>query len=78
MRRLGQSIVFTSDNRVTRTEKERVFYSGASEQDVLCINEKKVMVRSKNMYHTPNTASEGIKSDLSNRPTTSAGARMMN
>lgn len=74
MQRLGQSIVFTSDNRVTRSEKERVFYSGAAEQDVLCINEKKVMVRSKHMYHTPNTASEGIKSDLANRPTTSAGA----
>ena len=70
--RLGQSVIFSSsDQRLIKSEKERVCYSGSSSQDVLCINERKVMVRSKTMYsNVSNAAAEGITSDLSKRPST--------
>lgn len=44
-------------------------YCGAGEQDVLCINERQVMVRSKSMYdhEPPNTSLEGVRSDLMKR-----------
>ena len=45
-------------------------YCGATgEQDVLCINERQVMVRSKGMYDLdqPNTSLEGVQSDLLKR-----------
>ena len=44
-------------------------YCGAGEQDLLCINERQVMVRSKNMYdqEPPNTSLEGVRSDLEKR-----------
>ena len=71
--RQGQSIVFTPSPKVARTEKSRVSYCGKTDQDVLCINERKVMVRSKTMYKpSVNPAIEGITSDLDKRPTTAA------
>jgi len=74
--RLGQSVVFSVDPKVIASEKGRVLYSGSVSQDVLCINERKVMVRSKDMYQQQaNTASEGIKSDLTQRPKTSMKRR---
>eukprot|EP01041_Mallomonas_annulata_P001688 gene1688-3265_t len=66
----GQSILFTNDNKVVRNEKEKVHYCGQTEQDVLCINERQVMVRSKDMYEQPNSTTAGIHSDLGNRPVT--------
>lgn len=47
----------------------QVSYCGAGEQDLLCINERQVMVRSKAMYDTepPNTSLEGVQSDLQKR-----------
>lgn len=47
----------------------QVNYCGAGEQDLLCINERQVMVRSKTMYDTepPNTSLEGVQSDLQKR-----------
>lgn len=47
----------------------QVTYCGAGEQDLLCINERQVMVRSKNMYDTepPNTSLEGVRADLDKR-----------
>jgi hypothetical protein len=47
----------------------QVNYCGAGEQDLLCINERQVMVRSKAMYDTepPNTSLEGVQSDLLKR-----------
>ena len=48
----------------------QVSYCGATgEQDVLCINERQVMVRSKGMYdqQPPNTSLEGVQSDLLKR-----------
>jgi hypothetical protein len=46
-----------------------VSYCGAGEQDLLCINERQVMVRSKGMYdqEPPNTSLEGVQSDLQKR-----------
>ena len=73
--RLGQSVLFSHDPKLVKSEKERVHYSGSSSQDVLCINERKVMVRSKTMYsNVSNAAAEGIISDLSRRPSTAAVA----
>lgn len=50
----------------------QVTYCGAGEQDLLCINERQVMVRSKNMYDTepPNTSLEGVRADLDKRKVT--------
>lgn len=48
----------------------QVQYSGSTEQDVLYINERAVMVRSKAMYEKPNATTEGIYTDLQNRPST--------
>lgn len=48
--RRGQSIIFVADPKVVRVEKERVPAAGAGEQDVLCIDERKVMVKSRAMY----------------------------
>lgn len=47
----------------------QVSYCGATEQDVLCINERQVMVRANHMFDniTPNVALEGIEADLSKR-----------
>lgn len=51
------------------TLHQQVTYCGAGEQDLLCINERQVMVRSKAMYDTepPNTSLEGVRSDLQKR-----------
>jgi hypothetical protein len=47
----------------------QVIYCGAGEQDLLCINERQVMVRSRGMYdqEPPNTSLEGVQSDLQKR-----------
>lgn len=66
----GQSIVFSNDPTLSRLEKDKVFYCGSSDQDVLCINDRKVIVRSKGMYEDPSVSSEGICADISKRPTT--------
>jgi hypothetical protein len=49
------------------TDRVQVYYCGSGEQDVLCINERQVIIRSKAMYEPPSVASEGIYSDLNNR-----------
>lgn len=67
----GQSILFTNDAKVVRSEKGKVLYCGSTEQDVLCINEKQVMVRSKGMFEQPNATTAGIYTDIDNRPATS-------
>ena len=58
--------MFTS---VAHSYSLQVSYCGAGEQDLLCINERQVMVRSKNMYdqEPPNTSLEGVRSDLEKR-----------
>ena len=70
--RRGQSVVFSADPKLSRSEKEKITYCGVVEQDVLCINERQVMVRSRGMYKSElNIASEGVSSDLDLRPKTS-------
>ncbi|KAJ1435059.1 hypothetical protein B484DRAFT_325821 [Ochromonadaceae sp. CCMP2298] len=65
----GQSVLFTNDNKIVQMHKDTVHYCGSGEQDVLCINERQVMVRSKHMYdqQPPNAALEGVQSDLQKR-----------
>ena len=71
--RCGQALLLSSHPRVVKTNRELVTYCGALDQDVLCVNERKVMVRSRNMYNNaPNVAADGISSDLTQRPRTSA------
>lgn len=70
--RMSQNVVFSNDVKVVRAERDGVEYCGASEQDVLYINERQVMVRSKDMYsRRPSVAAEGVYVDVEKRPTTS-------
>jgi len=68
----GQSVVFSSDPALVQSERSKASYCGSTDQDVLCINDRKVIIRSKTMYESPSVASEGIYSDLAKRPTTAA------
>lgn len=65
----GQAVLFTNDPRIVALHKDLVSYCGSTEQDVLCINERQVMVRSKNMYNQlpPNPSLEGVQCDFSKR-----------
>lgn len=72
-----QSLVFTNDPAIVRQEKALVAYCGADEQDVLCIDERQVSVRSKWMNQLPDPSSHGVwdsqRSQFNaNRPTTGA------
>jgi hypothetical protein len=63
-----QAIVFNNDPKIVRAEKDFVQFCGSSEQDVLYINERQVMVRSKDMYtRKPSAAAEGVYVDVKNR-----------
>jgi hypothetical protein len=66
------SVLFTNDAVVVRAEKSRVAYCGSTDQDVLCIDERQVMVRSKAMHDRPSPLAEGIHADISLRPQTMA------
>jgi hypothetical protein len=71
--RRGQSLLLCAHPRILKSDRELVSYCGITDQDVLCVNERKVMVRSKNMYdNAPNVSSDGVFSDLTKRPGTSA------
>ena len=68
--------MFVADPKIVRLEKEKVPAAGAGEQDVLCIDERKVMVKSKSMYSstlTPWTERESplTDTDAIARPSTS-------
>ncbi len=44
------------------------YYGGANDQDVLCINERQVMIKSKSMYDAPNMSTAvGLTVDISQR-----------
>jgi hypothetical protein len=74
--RRGQAVMLTSHARIVKTDRDIVSYCGSTDQDVLCVNERKVMVRSRTMYtNTPNVAADGVQSDLSQRPRTAATIR---
>jgi hypothetical protein len=60
----------TSTCQVAMREKDRVTYCGGGECDVLCIDEKKVMIRSRTMY-AANPNAEGVSADVDKRPKTS-------
>lgn len=63
-----QSILFTNDVKQVRIDKDFINYCGLTEQDVLYINERQVMVRSKDMYsRKPSVAAEGVYVDVKNR-----------
>lgn len=74
--RRGQSIVMTFDPKIARGEREKVPSSIGLEQDVLCIDERVVKVKSTRMYAvpTPFADMETPAVDYSiGRPATSAG-----
>jgi hypothetical protein len=66
----GHTVLFTNDAATLRAEKSRIGYCGNTDQDVLCINERQVMVRSRAMYDKPSPLAEGIHTDISQRPQT--------
>lgn len=55
-RSMGQAVVFSQDLKVVNAHKDIVPPMGMLDQDVLCINERQVMVRSKTMYEPPNSS----------------------
>lgn len=54
--------MFSNEAKVLNAHKDLVAFYNTNEQDVLCINERQVMVRSKTMYDKP-----GIAADLEKR-----------
>ncbi|CAM9302104.1 unnamed protein product, partial [Ectocarpus fasciculatus] len=58
------SVVFTNDPKTVKFEKDKVQYTGLSDQDVLHIDERKVMVRSKGMFDKPSPTTEGVVTDV--------------
>lgn len=71
-----QSLIFTNDPKIVRRERPFVHYCGSEEQDVLCINERQVCVRSRSMYDGPDPSAVGVwdtqRENLNaNRPATS-------
>lgn len=66
--RTPQTILFTNDPKIVRVEKDHISYCGMMEQDVLYINERQVVIRSKDMYNSkPSVAWEGVVADLEKR-----------
>ena len=55
MRSQGQAVVLSSEVKVVNCHKDFVPSVNTGDQDVLCINERQVMVRSKTMYEHPVT-----------------------
>ena len=49
----------------------QVQYCGAADQDVLHIDERRVMIRSKGMFDKPSPTTEGVVTDVQKRPMTS-------
>ena len=66
----GQTILFTNDQAVVRKEKDCVAYCGGEEQDVLCIDERQVRVRSRFTSQDPDPSADGVTIDPSKRPGT--------
>lgn len=62
----GQVMLFSNETRHVNQFKDLVIVASAGDQDVLCINERQVMVRSKTMYQEPPS-----QIDIQQRPTTS-------
>ena len=69
-----QSVLFTNDPLVVKKEKEGLVYCGSEEQDVLCIDERQVRARSRNMGAEPEPSAEGVSINLANRPATAVVA----
>lgn len=65
----GQIMLFSSDPRLLNQYKDLLINSHAMDQDVLCINERQVMVRSKTMYSEPAMPLDQV--DIQQRPATS-------
>ena len=72
----GTSIIFSNDAGLVRVERHRISYCGGIDQDVLCIDERQVIVRSKAMYDRPSPFAEGIHTDISLRPQTMMSGKM--
>lgn len=59
-------MIFSSETSILNSLKDSAIYCGSAEQDVLCINERQVMVRSKVMYND-----NFSQADIMKRPMTS-------
>jgi hypothetical protein len=66
----AQAILFTNDPRIVQKEKDCVAYCGRTEQDVLCIDDGKVKVRSQAMHAKPDPTAPGVRTDVTMRPDT--------
>jgi hypothetical protein len=66
----GQMILFTNDAMLVSKSLSRVKYCGSTEQDVLCIDERQIRVRSKSMLDSPDHFAEGMRANIIARPPT--------
>jgi protein JBTS26 len=66
-----QAVIFSQDPKIVEAHRDVTGRHVIREQDVLYINEKKVIVRSKSTHNVANAANEGIIFDLTQRPATS-------
>ena len=77
LERHGQSIVMSTDPKVVRQEMDRIPSVAGIEQDVLCIDERQVKIRSKQMYSAdPSPFAERENTAVvinAQRPSTSLG-----
>jgi hypothetical protein len=70
----GQMILFTNDAMLVSKSLNRVKYCGSTEQDILCIDERQVRVRSKSMLDSPDRFAEGMRANITARPPTAVSA----
>jgi len=69
-----QTILFTNNKSIVQTESKYVRYCGSEEQDVLCVNEKMVSVKTKQAQQVDPSAVgvwDSKHFNVANRPTTS-------
>ena len=65
-----QTLLFCTDPTLIAAERHHLHYCGTREQDVMCVDEQRVVVASKAL-HTADPTAEGVVADLDARPTTS-------
>ncbi|CAM9510906.1 unnamed protein product [Phaeothamnion confervicola] len=68
-------VLFTNDVAVVRAARPAAAarYAGVADQDLLCIDERTVGVRSSSMFAAPDPAAEGVWFSAAHRPTTAVG-----
>ena len=70
------AILFSNDPALTRRLRDKTHYCGATECDVLCINEGQVQIRARHTEQAPDPCAHGVWAahhSEAQRPMTSLG-----